>query len=192
MSKKDFEPEVCDCCDQRTEYLLTLSKGIATIVKAVGAAIREKGENVIHPAKEMQIPADEWTYEKAYQHGKITSSHRGNLSNAGTHQLIEKYEGEAGNWRLTSDGADFLRGEPVPKHAVVAKSTTEAGSHLKRYWKGQTIQTTVHELTGDEMPRWEAVNFDIVEGQIVEKPNYSQGPTRAGKEAGDGKTTNMF
>jgi len=192
MSKKDFEPEVCDCCNQRTEYLLTLSKGIATIVKAVGAAIKNKGENVIHPAKEMQIQAEDWTYQKAHRDGKITSSHRGNFSNARIHGLLAKYENESGNWVLTRKGGDFLRGEPVPKYAVVAKSTTEAGSHLKHYWNAQDESVTIHDLTGDDMPRWEPVGFEIQEGSIVEKPNYSQGPTRAGKNAGDGKTTNMF
>lgn len=163
MSKKDFEPEVCDCCNQRTEYLLTLSKGIATIVKAVGAAIKNKVENVIHPAKEMQIQAEDWTYQKAYRDGKITSSHRGNFSNARIHGLLAKYENESG-----------------------------AGSHLKHYWNAQDESVTIHDLTGDDMPRWEPVGFEIQEGSIVEKPNYSQGPTRAGKNAGDGKTTNMF
>ena len=69
--------------------------------------IRTKGINVVHPRKEMEGHS-------------LSSNDVGNLSRARFHGLIAKVKGEKGNYLLTTKGAKFLRGEAVPKYAIIS------------------------------------------------------------------------
>lgn len=185
MNQYDYEPATCECCGQTTEYMVTLSRGAATIVKAIAAAIDKKGVNVIHPTKEMEVPKDQWTYQRAVSEGVLTASQIGNLTRPRIHGLIAKYKDEAGNWVLTRKGGDFLRGEAVPRLAVVAKGTGDRRSHKKRYHLPDKYKCTIHELTKGDQPQWEAIGFKIQNGRIVDIPT-------AAKEAGESKNQKLF
>lgn len=170
-NKYNFEPEICDCCGQAKTYLLPIDWGTAVIVKAVAAKVREKQINIVHPTKEMEVPGKAWTYDRAITEGVLTSTQIGNFTRARVHGLIARREGEAGNWVLTRKGAQFLRGERIPRLAVIEKSRkTEGGrSHKQSYFKPEEFNCTIQEIVhpGSKFPVWEGIDFDIVEGRIV-------------------------
>lgn len=163
---------MCDHCGQAETYLLPIDFGTAVIVKAVAAKIRLKGINIVHPTKEMEVPSDEWSYKRAIAEGVLTSMQIGNFTRARVHGLIARHHTETGNWLLTRKGAAFLRGDVIPRLAVIRKNrkTDEnARSHKEEYFEPETYTCTVHEITqkGSGYPVWEGIDFDIVEGRIV-------------------------
>ncbi len=150
MNLPAYKPEICRECGQSKTYLIPLDHGTAEIVRAIAAAIREKGINVVHPRKEIEAA------------GYLDSNQVGNLSRPHRHGLIAKVKGEPGNWCLTSKGAQFLRGARVPKYAVVSKVT----GHQIGYFEQEILTTTIREcLTSGE--KWEGIDFEIVGGRIM-------------------------
>ena len=181
-NKYGFTPEICKCCGQARTYLLPIDWGTTVILKAVAAAVRNKGINMIHPTKEMEMPSSNWTYYAAIHHGMLTSTQIGNMTRARVHGLIARSQKEAGNWVLTRKGAAFLRGERIPRLAVIEKTRkTEGGrSHKIDYFKPEENTCTVHEInTNEDIPVWEGIDFDIVEGRIV----VDVPPTKEQKQA---------
>lgn len=169
-NKYGFNPRICTCCGQAETYPLPIDWGTAVIVKAVARAIRIKGINVIHPTKEMEVPANEWTYDRAINEGKLTSIQIGNFTRAKAHGLIAMYKKESGNWVLTSKGAQFLRGESIPKIRVRKKQgVSRELTQEEKYWKPEDYRITIHEILrrGSKTPIWEGIDFDIREGRIV-------------------------
>lgn len=151
MTKVIYEPEVCDCCSQKTTYLLGIDRGTVKIVKAIARFIQVKGINAVHPRKEM-----EGTY--------LTSNEVGNLSRPRFHGLIARVKGNAGNYLLTTKGAKFLKGEAMPKYAIISK----AQGHNIGYFEPETLRVTVKDFD-KEGEYWEGVNYDIVEGDVIVK-----------------------
>lgn len=174
-NKYNFEPEICNSCGQAETYLLPIDWGTSLIVKAVAAAIRRKGINLIHPTKEMEVPAAEWSYRRAIDEGVLCSTQIGNFTRARVHGLIARHHDEPGNWLLTRKGAAFLRGERVPSLAVIRKTTkTEEGrSHKDEYYQPEKYTCTVYDFAKQKYPAWEAIDFEIVEGRIVR--DHAQG-----------------
>ncbi len=162
MTDNRYTPEHCEHCSQTTTYLLAIDRGTVDIVKAFSVAIRLKGINAIHPTKEMEVPPKEYDYRRSMLEGKLTSTQIGNVSRAHRHGLLAKVRGAPGNWCLTSKGAQFLRGEPIPKFAIVSKVT----GHQIGYWKPELHQATVNEFKPD-MEYWTGINYGIVDGRIV-------------------------
>lgn len=169
MTKPDYKKEVCHECGQSTTYLLALDRGTAIIVKAVAAAIKRKGINIIHPKKEMEVPIKEWSYSVAVPNGLLTSVQIGNMTRARVHGLIARIKGEPGNWCLTSKGAKFLRGEPVPRYAIIRKTRSGERSRKDDYYMPDTHTVTVNEIDTEGAKYWEPIGFDIVEGRVVEE-----------------------
>lgn len=150
MNQPVFKPDICGACGQSKTYLIPIDRGTTEITRAIAAAIRVKGINAIHPRREME-PL-----------GLLTSNQIGNLSRPHRHGLIAKVKGEPGNWCLTSKGSRFLRGERVPKFAIVSKVT----GHQIGYFEPLRLTTTIQEcLKAGE--RWEGIDFQIVEGRIL-------------------------
>lgn len=148
-----FEPKKCEHCGQSETYLLAIDRGSADIVYAIAKAIGEKGINAVHPRKEIE--------------GKyLTSNQVGNLSRPRFHGLIAKIKGNPGNYCLTKKGGAFLRNEPVPRFAIISK----AESRQIGYWEPEKFEIRIRELlpqSGKEY--WEAVNYEISEGDIITK-----------------------
>jgi len=140
----------CQHCNQTETYLLPLDPGTARLVVEIARGIRAKGINAIHPRKEIEPT------------GALSSNDVGNLSRPHRHGLIAKVKGNPGNWLLTSKGAVFLRGEPVPRYAVVSKVT----GHQIGYAEPEKYRTTLRDLVGQDFP-WEGIGFDIQGGQVV-------------------------
>lgn len=165
----DYHEEVCECCGQAKTYLLPVDTGTALIVKAVAARVRAKGINVVHPTKEMEVPARDWTYTRAIREGVLTSTQIGNFTRARVHGLIARYRGEPGNWVLTTKGARFLKGERIPKLAIVQKTKKGDASHKQDYHMPDVHTVTVHEVMNPRSndPVWEGIDFDILEGHII-------------------------
>lgn len=182
MIEQDYQREVCGECGQFKTYLLALDRGTATIVKAVAAAIRNKGTNIIHPTKEMEVPAAEWTYERAVHAGVLTSMQIGNLTRARVHGLLARVKGEPGNWCLTTKGARFLRGEAVPRFAIIRKSRRGDGSHKEEYFEPERYTITVQEL-GREHETWVAIDYEIIEGRVVRDAPAASQETKAEAQA---------
>lgn len=175
-NKYNFTPEICECCGQAQTYVLPIDWGTAMIVKALAARIHIKGINFVHPTKEMEVPAKEWTYERAITEGVLTSTQIGNFTRARVHGLIARHKDEPGNWLLTRKGAQFLRGERIPRLAVIRKTLkTENGrSHKEEYFQPEEHTCTVHEIIRKgNYPAWEGIDFDIIEGRIVKLSEYT-------------------
>jgi hypothetical protein len=167
MSTKDFTPEVCECCGQTTQLLYPIDAGTADIVKAVAVAVGNKGINMVHLRKELEVDAKEWNYGRMLREGVLTSNHIGNGTRPRKHGLIAfaSIDGkrEIGNYLLTKKGAAFLRGESVPKYAIQNKVT----GHIEGYWKPNVYRVTIHDLWRKDTDRWEGIDFDIEEGRII-------------------------
>lgn len=149
MPEINYNPPVCDSCHQSLTYLLPVDRGTFEIVKAIAVFIGQKGINRVHPRKEM---------EGEY----LTSNQVGNLSRARFHGLIARVRDEKGNYLLTRKGAQFLRGEAIPKYAIISKVDHKNAG----YFEEQKLTVTVRDLIGKE-ERWEGINFTIEEGRVV-------------------------
>ena len=157
-----YEPEKCPCCKQSITYLMPIDRGTVDIVKAISVAIGRKRQNVIHPRKEMEVDHKGFNYQYMVTEGKLTSNQVGNLSRARFHGLIAKVRGESGNYCLTRKGAAFLRGEEIPRYAIISK----AEGHQIGYWKPEIYTVKVKEFRPDE-EYWEGIGYDIVDGRVV-------------------------
>lgn len=167
--KDPFIPEVCECCGQSTEVRYGLDKGTADIVKALAVKIREKGENDVHIRDEMEVGTKNFTYMRLCNEGVVTSKMVGNVSRPRYHGLIAwvkfknpvtgNWDVKEGHYLLTPKGARFLRGEAVPKYAIVNKVTKKK----KEYWKPEKYTVTINELYKEDDPYWEGIDYTISE-----------------------------
>lgn len=150
----EYKPEKCEHCGQSKTYILALDKGSAEIVYAIARAIGEKRINAIHPRKEI---------EGRY----LTSNQVGNLSRPRFHGLIAKIKGNPGNYCLTKKGAAFLRNEPVQRFAIISKAEgKQIGYYVDHENEEKYVVRAKELLRGDEQ-YWEAVNYEILEGDII-------------------------
>lgn len=145
----EYKPEKCECCGQQKTYLLAIDKGTVAIVKQIARFIGEKGINAVHPRKEME---GRW----------LTSNQVGNLTRARAQGLIARIKGKPGNYVLTKKGASFLRGDPIPKFAILSKVT----KHQIGYFEEEKYQVTVHDFN-TTAEYWEGVGYDIVDGRVI-------------------------
>lgn len=162
MALAKFNPKVCSCCGQTEEYIISLDAGAADIVMAIAAAIRKKGENKVSPRSEMEVSKKQMTemgYHRMVREGYLTSNMVGNLSKARSHGLIARVE--SGSYCLTTKGADFLKGSPVPRNAVISKVT----GHNIGYWHEFYDKVTIRELMRSGS-YWE-IDFTIRDFKIL-------------------------
>lgn len=150
MSRVSFERSVCECCGQTRNYVDGVNRGSAEIVKIVARAIRDKGINVVHIRKEL------------VEVGAMRPTQYTNVAHPTAHGLIAKVRGNPGNYCLTRKGAAFLRGEPIPRYAIIDKAT----KHTVGYHEPERYTVTLAQVqrSGDY---WEGVGFDVVEGRVV-------------------------
>lgn len=166
IKPEGFKKEICGECGQAKTYLLALDRGTTVIVSAFAAAVRKKGINIIHPKKEMEVHGKEWNLKLANSEGVLTSTQIGNLTRARVHGLLARVKNEAGNWCMTTKGAQFLKNIPVPRFAIMRKSTAEHRSHKDEYFEPEHYTITASELAL-EGENWAAIDFQIVDGRIV-------------------------
>lgn len=157
-----FQPKICGHCGQSETYVLAISKGVANIVRAFSVAIRNKGINIIHPAKEMMVSPKDWSVKEMLAVGCITPQMEKNMSFARAHGLIARVKDQTGNWCLTTKGAEFLRGREIPKYAVMSKVT----KHQEGYFMPNELTVKVSDFLDDD-PNWELIDYTIVEGRII-------------------------
>lgn len=144
-NKQKFNPEVCECCGQAKTYVLGLDKGSAKIVIAILEKIAKKGVNEIHPARELDVSGpNKWFLT--------------NLSRPRFHGLIAYVDDKKGYYCLTRKAGKFLRGEAVPKHAVVSKVT----GHQEGYWLADQERVTLRDLLNDPF-QWEGDNNRMID-----------------------------
>lgn len=126
---------------------------------------------MIHPVKEMEVSAKDWSYDRAITEGVLTGTQIGNFTRARVHGLIARSKDNPGNWLLTKKGASFLRGDEIPRLAIIEKSRRVEGgrSHKQDYYLPDIHRCTIHDITkrGSKVPMWEGIDFDIFEGRIV-------------------------
>lgn len=142
--------ERCECCGQTLYTASKLSKGNATMMRAISEFIEKKGHNVFHPAKEL------------VNQGYITNNMRGNISHLGNHGLIAKHK-KHGNWVLTTRGLQFLNDVEVWRAVAIDKSTKITIGYIESEGK-----TNMSKLLG-ESENWTGINFDIVDGEVQAK-----------------------
>ncbi len=145
-------PDICPACKQSCTYIIPIDKGSVEIVKAIARFIGIKGINAVHPRKEIE------------GHG-LTSNQVGNLSRPRMHGLIARIKGNPGNYCLTRKGADFLRGESVPRYAIISK----AEGHQVGYFGSDYLTCRISDFNESGEPYWEGINYDITEGEIIHR-----------------------
>lgn len=154
--KIKFEAPVCEACSQTTQYVLPIDRGTVDILRAISVAIGRKGINAIHPRKEMERE------KAAVGMGFLTSNQVGNLSRPRFHGLIASLDGAAGNYCLTKKGAKFLRGEAIPRYAIVSKSE----GHNIGYFHPEELVCRIADFKDPE-EYWEGIGYDIEDGKII-------------------------
>ncbi len=153
MNPIDYKPEICLHCEQKVTYLIQIDKGTCEIVKAIARHIGEKGLNAVHPRKELEGRG-------------LTSNQVGNLTRPRIHGLIAHLEGHPGNYCLTRKGAAFLRGQAIPKYAILKKSTSSEPSHNLGYFGTETTTIKEFDRAGQ---MWEGIGYTISEGNVLTK-----------------------
>lgn len=160
MAFTKFKPHTCEGCGQTTTYALALDRGSALIVLAIYNAVRKKGTNLVHILDEMVVDPAEYggKYQAMIEDGKMSVRMEGNISRPRFHGLIAQGK-EAGWYLITPKGAKFLRGEKVPRVAIIDKRT-----HTKKeYLDPERDQATFGSLLKRETPFWQITNFEIDE-----------------------------
>lgn len=158
--KIKYEPKTCECCGQTTTYLLAIDQQTINIVRAVANAIRAKGINAIHPRKEMMVDTkDLREMENIVRAGKITYTMWNNMTRARAHGLLAKVRGVKANYLLTKKGAKFLRGERVPRYAIISK----AEGHQIGYFEPEDHTITIFDV----VPYHEPINFEVTDGEVI-------------------------
>lgn len=147
----EYQNEVCECCGQTMTYILAIDRGTVNIVKKIARAIGDKGINAVHLSKECLAK------------GYLTHHEVGNISRPRFHGLVAKVKGETGNYLLTKKGAAFLRGEAIPRFAIISK----AEHHQIGYHEGETERCTVHDFTKKGEPYWVGIGYDVDEGRVI-------------------------
>lgn len=117
---KEYKAQRCPHCGQTETWLAKMSQGQEELLKAIATAIKRKGINVIHTAKEI-VRKDGTKTKELNIAGYITPSQNSNLTTIRSHGLIAKIQNNSGAYCLTTKGAQFLKGQPIPKVAVVSK-----------------------------------------------------------------------
>jgi len=153
----EYIQEKCGDCGQTMTYLLPIDKGSVKSLHAIAKAIYDKGINCIHPRKEMEVPNTP-NRDLMIRAGHITSNMVGNLSKPRSHGLIAKTGNQPGNYCLTTKGAEFLKGKPILKYAIISKKT----GHQIGYWSDEMI--TIKDFSTDE-EYWEG--FYIKDGHVI-------------------------
>lgn len=146
---------------QNLSYELEIDKGTTEIVKGVARAIKEKGINCVHIAKEVLAK------------GYITVGQRLNVSRPKAHGLIAKVKGQAGNYCLTDKGLSFLKGEPIPRLTIIKKATRNQASHVIAHSEDMV---TISQIDNGWGTYWSANGYDIKEGRVITTPAVKSNP----------------
>ncbi|MDD5527750.1 MAG: hypothetical protein PHO56_02115 [Patescibacteria group bacterium] len=173
MPIQNFKPLVCQCCNTKLTYILPIDKGSTDLLKAISIAIRKKGINEIHLRDEMEVSLDlkgknakdrAAMIHQANINGHIVSNQTGNLSRPKRHGLIAPVAGaQDGTYCLTRKGAAYLRGDRIPKYAIIDKVK---GKQVG-YFEESTETCTVNDFLDPDCPYWEMINFDVVDKKII-------------------------
>jgi len=162
-STNNYKPDSCESCGQTKTYVLGLDRGTIDIVKSICVAIRKKGINCIHPRKEMEVATrSKPDYQYLVTNGQLTSNQINNLSRPRFHGLIASVDDKPGNYCLTNKGLAFLKGQPVPRFAIISK----AESKLEGYWHPDEHSVVIGDFKPDT-EYWEGCNYEIREGVVV-------------------------
>ncbi len=157
MENETYHPTVCECCDQALDYRVGLSKGHVRLMAKFAAAIRAKGINAVVPSKE--LATGKWGIP-------FTVTEMKALSQVRLHGLLAMSREHAGNWLLTTKGADFLRGRSIPRYALVLKRNKATSEHTTGYWEAERNMITAGELL-KEGEYWRHIDFIVHESRII-------------------------
>lgn len=146
MTQSQFKPDTCSCCGQKLNYLLSLNKGSAKIVAFMLEAVRRKGKNDIHVSSELKPFGS--------VHNFVC-----NMSRPRYHGLVAFTGDQRGHYCLTRKGGSFLRGEAVPKHAIINMVT----GHQDGYWRPEEETVTIGELMQKQF------NWDDGQSEVIER-----------------------
>ncbi len=164
MPCEEYKPDVCPHCGQAETYIIGLDQGSVDILRALYFAVIRKGLNNVHLRNECETGRVGLDYETMIHEGMMTSNMVGNASRPRFHGLIAHVDGEPGHYCLTNKGMKFLRGEPVPRHAIISK----VEGHNIGYWHPEdTVRITDFKGQG---VYW---GWDVVGGAIVRAPHQT-------------------
>ena len=149
----------CDCCGQTLYYEVTLSIGLADTLRVIVEEIKAKGINIVNTRKEL------------YDLGKITLTQYNNMTHLARLGMLANVNDEVGNYCLTAKAIKFLRGEPVPKGALVKKSSSLQHSNTAFTTEETTTLKDIYKAGG----YWEVPGFDIREGRVIKAEPGAQG-----------------
>lgn len=131
-----------------------IDKGVVDMLKKIALHIGNRKENRCSPTRDLDL--------------RISAAQRANVTKLVRHGLIAhvaKAKGSAGYFLLTRKGAGFLRGEPIPKYAIIEKAFKGQKSHLLEYFKPELHTCIVYEFADPEMPMWEGIGYDVMDGK---------------------------
>lgn len=150
MKIEKYVSPICPHCEQTTHYDLNLDRGISYLLIAIYNRVKLNGKNDVHIQNEMAV--EHHNYENIKDlatAGLITFKMEKNVARARKHGLIAFVDRGSGRYLITRKGANFLRGEDVPRTAIVKK-----GGSTEGYWLPEKNRTTIRELI-KSAPFWD-------------------------------------
>jgi len=143
--------QTCPTCGQSLTYELDIDKGTVKILKVIAERIRTKGINAVHLSKELLGNG-------------LTHHEVGNISRPRFHGLVAKVPGNASNYSLTTKGLAFLKGEAIPRVAIIKKATKGAPAHTLDHGEEMVTIGYFERGWGDY---WSANGYEIREGRVI-------------------------
>jgi hypothetical protein len=148
-----YVAKTCEHCHQTLDYAMPLDRGSALIVLAIANAVRRKGVNRVHVVNDMEGRLSDFgvnrnqAWHRMVEEGYMTGTMRSNVARPRYHGLIAFADKRGvGTYLLTKKGASFLQNIPVPRVALIDKTT----GHQAGYWD-EGGMTTITQLLGGKI-----------------------------------------
>lgn len=170
---QEFPAYGCQGCRRKhVFYKERLTPGLVLILRKVALAVEHYNANCIHVSRDLDFDGtpfrltanDHGNFTKLRQHGLLAQADeawvRGHRSDVPKNKKGELYW--RGYWLITRRGGNLLRGDPIPRSAVVLHNHP-----IATYPKDGTVTIHDYELDPLHNPLWDDRNYYAGEGRLL-------------------------
>ena len=139
-SQHGYLPDVCPACHQSCTYLIEVNEHITALMIRISKLVDAKGINIFNPAQELES-SKSWV-SKAKLIGFISKDGR--------------------NYKISSLGLSFLKGDPVPRYTVVSKALRREVGHFNP----DVLTCAISDFRPFPV-EWSGLRFDLINNDVV-------------------------